>query len=168
MLLSLTNAPLPNQSSSIQLKLLSYYSHLRILCFLVIFEVLAKPLPDPLASTSPPTNLPSIAMSITDMRLKQIAEIEKKIEENITWIQEKKKEVEEKLAVIANVTQDLRSLLSRSASTSTGNRGMSEPVEIDESVTRDEAIIEELEQAIAEREAELQELEKEKEVLEKR
>jgi len=76
--------------------------------------------------------------------------------------------VEEKLAIIANVTEDWRYLLSRSASTSTDNRGMSKPVGIDESVTGDQEIVKELRQAIVDREAELEELEKEKGVLEKR
>lgn len=50
----------------------------------------------------------------------QIVEIEKKIEDKITWIQ-KKDELEEKSAIIANVPEDLKDPMSKSVSQSTEN-----------------------------------------------
>ncbi|KAK1768896.1 hypothetical protein QBC33DRAFT_534078 [Phialemonium atrogriseum] len=61
-----------------------------------------------------------------------IAEIEEKIEDKITWIQKKKDGLEEKSATIADVPQDLKDPMSKSASQPTENRGRGDALDIDE------------------------------------
>lgn len=80
-------------------------------------------------------------MSITDERLKQIADLETKITYKVAWIEKQKEELQKKTDLIRNVPQDLRDMMSKSASRSSGKRGQGETIDIDESATRDDEII---------------------------
>lgn len=105
-------------------------------------------------------------MSIIDERLKQIAELEQRVQDKIDWIKEKRAELEEMTDLISKVPQDMKDMMSNSASRSSVRRGQGETIGIDESATRDEEILANLREAIAEAEEELEVLNKEKQDLE--
>jgi len=105
-------------------------------------------------------------MSITDERLRQIAELEDKIEKKIAWINDRKDELKKKTELVKDVPQDLINIMSKSASRSSGRRGQGETLDIDESATRDEEIIDQLGKEIKKAKKELEELKKEKRGLE--
>lgn len=105
-------------------------------------------------------------MSITDERLKQIAEIEDKIKEKIAWIKEKKDELKQTLAIAQTIPDEYADIMSQSASNSTGNRGMGATLDINSSAARNKEIVAKLDEAVEQGEKELEELKKEKEALE--
>lgn len=119
-------------------------------------------------------------MSIIDERLKQIVELEERmekkkmeiegkrifveeqrtaIEARKTWIEEKREELEKQNTIVNSVPDDLLSIMSQSASRSTERRGRGDTIEIDESVTGAKAIIDDLDEAIENAKGELEGLE---------
>jgi len=105
-------------------------------------------------------------MSIIDERLRQIADVEDRIEKKIAWINDKKDELNKKMELVKDVPPDVIDMMSKSASRSSGRRGRGETLDIDESATRDEEIADQLDKGIRKAEKELEELKKEKRGLE--
>ncbi|OAA65234.1 hypothetical protein SPI_02021 [Niveomyces insectorum RCEF 264] len=105
-------------------------------------------------------------MSITEMRVARIKELEREIEDKIAWITTQRNILEEQKAIVRNMDPDIMNALSASASEATEKRDKGEAVSIAESLERIQNTIRDMDDAVDNAEKELEELKKEKQQLE--
>jgi hypothetical protein len=101
-------------------------------------------------------------MSITTKRREEIKDVQKRINDAITWIKNKEAELQTIVDLVSTVPSHAREQMSRSASSSTKKKGKGETVGIDEAVARYERMMAEMRDAIANKKLVLERLEKEK------
>lgn len=97
-------------------------------------------------------------MSITDARLAQIAELEKKINEKADFLIEKQAELETMGKIAVSMPAEVMRVVSQSASTSLHRRGLVGTVDIEEAAARNAEIIKDLKDALAKAQTELEAL----------